>query len=199
MQKDRRKISPESLERLRQTVIELFSEGLFHQVGLREIAKRAGVGLQTIYKYFGSKDDLILAAIERDMHYLTAILVDAGDTSQDLSAEEAFEVFGKLFFDFYFEKIHVAQIVFMNVPNRYWVIHPEFVQNKQLEIMAKIIIKGQKSGEIRDDVDASLLVQIIAGAIGRYMVNVLNSDAIPKSGKRAAEETFKILWPMLKK
>jgi len=199
MQKDRRKISPESLERLRQTVIELFSEGLFHQVGLREIAKRAGVGLQTIYKYFGSKDDLILAAIERDMHYLTAILVDAGDKSQDLTAEEAFEVFGKLFFDFYFEKIHVAQIVFMNVPNRYWVIHPEFVQNKQLEIMAKIIIKGQKSGEIRDDVDASLLVQIIAGAIGRYMVNVLSSDAIPKSGKRASEETFKILWPMLKK
>lgn len=198
MQKDRRKISPESLERLRQTVIELFSEGLFHQVGLREIAKRAGVGLQTIYKYFGSKDDLIIAAIERDMHYLTAILVDAGEKSQDLSAKESFEVFGKLFFDFYFEKIHVAQIVFMNVPNRYWVIHPEFVQNKQLEIMARIIIKGQKSGEIRDDVEASLLVQIIAGAIGRYMVNVLNSDSIPKSGKRAAEETFKILWPMLK-
>ena len=55
MTTDKRKISPDALERLRTTVIELFAEGLFHQIGMREIASRAGVGLQTIYKYFGNK------------------------------------------------------------------------------------------------------------------------------------------------
>ncbi len=55
---DRRKISADALERLRATVVELFASGLFHEVGMREIARTAQVSPKTIYKYFGDKERL---------------------------------------------------------------------------------------------------------------------------------------------
>ena len=64
---DKRTLAPEALENLRKTVIELFANGLFHEVGIREIASKAKVSPQTIYKYFGNKDELIFACIEPDL------------------------------------------------------------------------------------------------------------------------------------
>jgi len=198
MTTDKRKISPESLERLRKTVIELFAEGLFHQIGLREIAKRAEVGLQTIYKYFGNKDELILAAIEQDLKQLTQRMSESAERTQPLSTKQRFFDLGQEFFEFYLTNRHIAHIVFMNVPHRYWVTNPRFIQNEQLITMENIIRSGQQNGEIRSDCDADLLVQMVAGAINRLMVNILNNDELPQSGRDANELSSTILWPMLK-
>lgn len=199
MNTDKRKISPESLEKLRKTVIELFAEGLFHQIGLREIAKRAGVGLQTIYKYFGNKDELIIAAIEQDLDELTLRMSEAAQQSAGLSVKQQFYAVGHEFFDFYLSNRHIALIVFMNVPHRYWVVNPKFIQNDQLVIMENIVRAGQQSGEVRNDCDANLLVQMVAGAINRLMVNILNVDAMPQNGDDANQLSANILWPMLAK
>lgn len=58
--------SPEQVERrsrLINAVLELAAEGGTDAVQLREISRRANVSLRTIYKYFSSRDELLLAAM----------------------------------------------------------------------------------------------------------------------------------------
>lgn len=47
------------------TALELFDRGGYHAVGIDKILTEAGVAKMTLYKYFRSKDDLILAALAR--------------------------------------------------------------------------------------------------------------------------------------
>ncbi|MBE0481294.1 MAG: TetR/AcrR family transcriptional regulator [Dehalococcoidia bacterium] len=46
-------------ERIRRAALELFRAHGFKKVGVRDIARRADVSQVTIYKYFGSKDELV--------------------------------------------------------------------------------------------------------------------------------------------
>ena len=56
---------PEKLkQRLYPAVLELFSDYDFHRVNVREISKRTGVSSGTIYKYFRSKEDLIITILD---------------------------------------------------------------------------------------------------------------------------------------
>jgi AcrR family transcriptional regulator len=51
---------------------EIFSEREFHEVLTDDIAQRLGIGKGTIYRYFGSKEELYLAAIGEDLNGLHA-------------------------------------------------------------------------------------------------------------------------------
>ena len=42
---------------------ELFEEKSFHEIGMRDIAIKAGVSAASIYRYFPSRDDLVTALI----------------------------------------------------------------------------------------------------------------------------------------
>nr|WP_200292305.1 TetR/AcrR family transcriptional regulator [Rhodospirillum rubrum] len=55
-------------ERLIETAITLFASEGFHATGIDRILAEAGVAKMTLYRHFRSKDDLILAALDR--HWL---------------------------------------------------------------------------------------------------------------------------------
>jgi AcrR family transcriptional regulator len=52
-------------ERLLDTAYELFSRRGIRGVGIEEVIERAGVAKATLYRHFPSKDDLVLAFLER--------------------------------------------------------------------------------------------------------------------------------------
>lgn len=52
-------------ERLLQVATELFARNGFHAVGLDAIIDRASVSKQTFYNHFESKDDLVIATLQR--------------------------------------------------------------------------------------------------------------------------------------
>ena len=43
----------------------------FHETSMREIAEAAGVGKSTLYDYFPSKDDILIAYVVDEIHYIT--------------------------------------------------------------------------------------------------------------------------------
>ena len=123
---------------------------------------------------------------------------EAAERTKQQSAQQRFYAIGQEFFSFYLGNRHIAHIVFMNVPHKYWVTDPKFIQNEQLAITESIILNGQQQGQVRNDCDAGLLVQMVAGATNRFMVNILNSERMPQTGAAANELSTSILWPMLK-
>ena len=54
----------DTLQRIEKAVLSLFSQRDFHEVSLIDVARTAHVSLQTIYKYFGSKEVLVYAMLD---------------------------------------------------------------------------------------------------------------------------------------
>ncbi len=176
VRRDRRTISPATWERLRKAVIELFAAGLFHEVGIRDIASRAGVGLQTIYKYFGSKEELIFRCCQPELDRLSDE-IERLDASSGPDAGNRLVAFVDAFVGFYCRHREIAEIVYLNLPLRSLVANPEFAQRRQLATLAKILRDGQEQGLIRKDLAPDLLVDLLAGAAGRYFVRLLTQRA----------------------
>jgi AcrR family transcriptional regulator len=60
----------ERARRIVDTAVELAEEGGFEAVRLRDVASESGVALGTVYRYFRSKEDLLVAALEREVEQL---------------------------------------------------------------------------------------------------------------------------------
>jgi AcrR family transcriptional regulator len=88
-------------ERLLDTAYELFSRRGIRGVGVEEVIERAGVAKATLYRHFRSKDDLVLAFLERREQRWTRDLVEAQARRQDARPEERllaiFDVFHERF------------------------------------------------------------------------------------------------------
>ncbi|HMA86722.1 MAG TPA: TetR/AcrR family transcriptional regulator [Desulfosalsimonadaceae bacterium] len=67
--------------------MELFEEKSFHDIGMRDIAVKAGVSAASIYRYFPSRDDLFVEALLQDINNIEQRLqerVDKGESIEDL-------------------------------------------------------------------------------------------------------------------
>jgi AcrR family transcriptional regulator len=89
-------------ERLLDTAYELFSRRGIRGVGVEEVIERAGVAKATLYRHFPSKDDLVLAFLERRQQRWTRDLIDAQARRQDARPEERLLAI----FDVFHERFH---------------------------------------------------------------------------------------------
>lgn len=192
---DRRQLTDSKREKIRQVIISLFADALFHDVGIRDICTRAEVTPKTIYKHFGNKETLLISAIAPDMARLTQDMEDAATGLG--STTDRLEAVTRAFISFYFDNLPVARIVFLNIPSAYFVSQPAFIQRGQLDVMANLIREGQQEGSIRKDVEASELVEAVAGIAMRSMFRLLTSaDPVP-SPDAAATGMARLVRPLL--
>jgi AcrR family transcriptional regulator len=96
--KSRPPAEPTVSERILETAYELFSRRGIRDVGIDEIIGRAGVAKATLYRHFPSKDDLVVAFLERREQRWTVGFVEAeakrrGATPEDqlLAIFDAFD------------------------------------------------------------------------------------------------------------
>jgi AcrR family transcriptional regulator len=75
-------------ERILDTAYELFSHRGIHDVGVDELVARAGVAKATLYKHFNSKDELVLAFLERREQIWTYGWVEGEARRRGATAEE---------------------------------------------------------------------------------------------------------------
>ncbi|MBS0014679.1 MAG: TetR/AcrR family transcriptional regulator [Desulfobacterales bacterium] len=71
-----------------EAAMELFEEKSFHEIGMRDIALKAGVSAASIYRYFPSRDDLFVEALIRDINNIEKRLrgrVENGGTMEELA------------------------------------------------------------------------------------------------------------------
>jgi AcrR family transcriptional regulator len=95
------KREPDARERIVDSSYELFSRRGIQAVGVDELIEKAGVAKATLYRHFPSKDDLVLAFLERREELWTHELVEAGAKSRGSTPEEQllaiFDVFDEWF------------------------------------------------------------------------------------------------------
>jgi AcrR family transcriptional regulator len=79
---------PSARERIMAAAYELFSRRGIRAVGTDEVIERAGVARATLYRHFATKNDLVLAVLERREEIWTHGLIEAQSEQRGSTPEE---------------------------------------------------------------------------------------------------------------
>jgi AcrR family transcriptional regulator len=114
---------PDARERILDSAYELFSRRAIRDVGIDEVIERAGVAKATLYRHFPSKDDLVLAFLERREERWTVAWVEAEARRRGSTPEEQLLAIFELF-DEWFHRDDFEACSFINVLLEMGPAHP---------------------------------------------------------------------------
>jgi AcrR family transcriptional regulator len=114
---------PRPRERILGTAYELFSHRGIRSVGVDEVIERAGVAKATFYRHFRSKDDLVLAFLERREELWTQEFVEAQARRRGSTPEQQLLAIFDVF-DEWFRRDDFEGCSFINVLLEMGSVHP---------------------------------------------------------------------------
>jgi AcrR family transcriptional regulator len=170
------------------TIALLYAEG-YSRMSMEAVAEAAGVGKTTVYRRYRDKADLVTAAIA-SMPGVDE-LPDSGDTRADLLQMLRSVVRSK------------QRVQDMRLVGTLWTEqerNPELVKlfrerviGPRRKMMLEILRRGQERGEVREDVDTALVLEMLIGA---HFARQFNGRPFPRNW---AEQVVKTIWPALKR
>jgi AcrR family transcriptional regulator len=110
-------------ERILDTAYELFSRRGIRDVGVDEVIRRAGVAKATLYRHFPSKDDLVIAFLERREQRWTLAWVEAEARRRGSAPKDQLLAIFELF-DEWFHRDDFEACSFINVLLEMGPAHP---------------------------------------------------------------------------
>jgi len=135
-------LDPDTRARIQQAVLEIFSQREFHRVSLIEIARGANVSLQTIYKYYGSKEALLFSTLDHWMDILAERMLDHLQGIEDYK-----ERLRKVFWvglDFFEKNPKVAQLEMSSVYVNTWRKQGNFENPVLFGTFIKVLAEGRE-------------------------------------------------------
>lgn len=102
----------DSREAIMQATVNLIEENgeRLEEITVREICKRAGVGLGLVNYHFGNKDQLIEQCVERIINGIVERFQEIQEKTEGLAPLERLEYLGNMTLDFLFEHSAVSRI-----------------------------------------------------------------------------------------
>ncbi len=192
--RNNRDIPEKVKERLYPKTLELFSERDFHQVNMREIARKADISIGTIYKYFPSKQDLLFTIIDEYMSRLNLLI-----QLHVQGIESPKEVFRKVFWttmDFYDQNRSVAITGFITVPMKTWMQENAYRRDDIREVLARILDRAKATGGIDPKIDVRTLNTLYFMFCSRQ-VHVWYYHGMKWKLSEKIAEYFELFWKIL--
>ena len=149
-------LDPETRARIEQAVLDVFSGREFHRVGLIEIARAANVSLQTIYKYYGSKEALLFSSLESWLGKLAHRMIDHLQGIEDYK-EKLRKVFWVVL-DFFEKNPKVAQLILSSVYINTWRRTEAYASPELFGAFMKVLGEGRARGILNDQVGGKILL-----------------------------------------
>lgn len=181
----------DTLARIEKAVLELFSSRDFHEVGLIDVARTANVSLQTIYKYFGSKEVLVYTMLDVMLGRLAERMIDHLQGIDD--ARERLRKTCWVTLDYMDKHPAVMLLMFTAVPVSR---HKNIGIYESPELMGAflgVFKDGQARGVLNSRVSSKVLLDVFMGMMGRVVLM-----HIVRGEKHALteqfDELFHILW-----
>jgi len=178
-------------KRLEPVVKAAFSRQEFHQCNMRDIAKKAGVGYGTIYKYYGSKEKILFTFVDEWLGELAGRIIDH---LQGL--EEIKEKLRKAFWvqlDYYERNPDLGRIILMTIPLTTWMADQTFVQKKMTDTFLEVFREGQGNDSLNPNVPASIMLDMMLAMVGRaFTMWIYRGQKQRLSGQ--ANLLFNLIW-----
>lgn len=181
----------DTLGRIEKAVLELFSNQDFHEVSLLDVAKAANVSLQTIYKYFGSKEVLVYAMLDVMLGRLAERMLDHLQGIDD--ARERLRKTFWVTLDYMDKHPAVMMLLFTAVPVSK---HKNIRIYESPELMTAflgVFKDGQARGVLNKQVSHKILLDVFMGIIGRVvLMHIVRGERRPLIDQ--FDELFHIVW-----
>ncbi|MHA7833284.1 MAG: TetR/AcrR family transcriptional regulator [Algiphilus sp.] len=184
-------LNPATRRRIEQVVLEIFSQREFYRVGLIEVARAANVSLQTIYKYYGSKEALLFSCLDAQLSELAARMIDHLQGIEDYK-ERLRKTFWVVL-DYFEQRPQVAQLIMSSVYVNTWRKHANYHNPLLFGTFMKVLAEGRSRGILNDQVDERILLDYIFGILARLtQMQVHRRDM----GSLTAQSSvlFEMLW-----
>lgn len=193
---DLEKLSPKVRERIETAALELFSRREFHRVGLDEIAREANASLQTIYKYYGSKDAIQNACLNYWLSKLAMRMVD------HLKGIETYkDKLRKVFWvvlDFFDQNPKVAEMIHGSVYGRTWRKDESFQQKELTQTFLRVLDEGVDKGILTNEVEPEILLDYLYGVLMRLIqMHIVRRREEPISDR--SDILFEMVWRAIAK
>ena len=159
-----------NLELILQAAGEAFAEGGL-EVGVADIARRAGVGTATIFRRFPTKDDLVAAVFETRLEEIAEIAHETAKLEPGMDALRSF-----------FERAVEFQIrdrgFLQNVGKRAFADDPRFAAATDaiFSSLDRIVAGAKEAGELREDVQTSDLPVLLHAVCNGALFTETTSD-----------------------
>jgi AcrR family transcriptional regulator len=141
---------PDARERILDTAYELFSRRAIHDVGIDEVIERAGVAKATLYRHFPSKDELVIAFLERREERWTLAWVEAEARRRGTTPEEQLRAIFELF-DEWFHRDDFEACSFINVLLEMGPAHPAGQASvRHLASIRSVVARLAEEAALRD-------------------------------------------------
>ena len=182
----------DKIDRILQAALTLFAERGFHGTAVPEVAKQAGVGAGTIYRYFEHKEDLVNAVFRHAKHKLRAYLMD--DIDLNTSTREVFHQFWQRLCRFAME--NPVDFHFLELQDHVPYLDTNSKQ-QEMEVLAPIwafCVQGRRNGTVRDMPAEALMAMIWGAFVGLMKAQVMGYITVEEDTLNQAEETC---WHMI--
>jgi AcrR family transcriptional regulator len=170
-------------QRILETGFRVFAEGTIEKVKMSDVAKAGGVGTTTVYRYYKTKPELVLAISTWAWgRYLDQVLRKID--SVEVTAAEEYEYFLDTFLDMYHNHRNLLRFnQFFNVYVQNEEI-PHEVMKPYLEVVKKLedrfaalYERAEKDHTIRTDIPAKEMLltsmHLMLAAVTRYAVGLV--------------------------
>lgn len=184
-------MEPSTRARIEQAVLTTFSESEFHKVSLIEIARQANVSLQTIYKYYGDKENLLFTSLDTWLSRLARRMIDHLQGMEDFK-----EKFRKVFWlalEFFEKNPEVAQLLMSSVYLNTWRKSDTFRQPELMNVFIQVINEGKSKGILADELDERMIIDFIIGTASRNITMwVIRGEEYSLTA--IANTLFEMIW-----
>jgi TetR/AcrR family fatty acid metabolism transcriptional regulator len=157
--------APGKRERILDAAVKVFAKDGFYNAKVAQIADEAGVADGTIYLYFKSKDDLLISLFEDRMEAINANLREALESAP--GAVERLKAVVRLHLELIEQNRHMAEVICVELRQSSKFIkeyaNPKF--GEFLRLIADAIADGQRSGELRADLEPPIIARALFGAL----------------------------------
>src|SRR5574343_461001 len=181
----------DTLNRIEKAVLDLFSDKDFHEVSLIDVARKANVSLQTIYKYFGSKEVLVYAMMDVMLGRLAERMLDHLQGIDNV--RERLRKTCWVTLDYMDKHPAVILLLFTAVPVSR---HNQIGIYESPELMGAfrgVLKDGQARGVLNSTVSSKVLLDVFMGIIGRViLMHVVRGEQRPLIEQ--FDELFHIVW-----
>lgn len=149
-----KKLSDEKINEILETGISEFAVNGLDRANINVIAKKSGVSVGVLYKYYQDKENFFLACLRHSLDTLREVLADAisGDEKIIRRAEKLIRAVQRT------SREHSVYIIMYNeitagASQKYAKMLADEIESLSAEVYTKFIADAKASGEIRDDID----------------------------------------------
>jgi AcrR family transcriptional regulator len=176
---------PTTDDAITHAALDLLAERGFQAATIEAIAERAGVGRNTIYRRWRSKEELIADALRE----LT--------TDVDWGAEDLYALlltwlrdFARTFSDPLHGRLLVGVLGELQRNPVFADVYADRVVRPRREALLARLTEARERGELRADADVELVADLLGGALLLRRLPL----GLPAAGKTYAEELLETLW-----